>query len=244
MKRVLPLGASVCFDVGFVHEDGRMSPAQVAQLGRIVALVRGKPDAETAARHEREMKVIDALKDVELAYGRGCEHPLSLEDRDTDDAEIRAALDKDGAEECVIEYLTSPNPTPKQVFEIIGSGEEASHRVTETQRGEGLCAAQCMKLRSVWLSRPSAVSLRSAVPLRRMDSASPLTFVITRPLLPCFISAASPQGDFMGVWGLRPQLKNFAFFVFFAADKTCRGSELGLRDAKLWSGSENPNHRS
>ena len=24
----------------------------------------------------------------------------------------------DGAEECVIEYLTSPNPTPKQIFEI------------------------------------------------------------------------------------------------------------------------------
>ena len=43
------------------------------------------------------MKVIDALKDVELSYGRGCEHPLCLEDRDTGDAEIRAALEKDGA---------------------------------------------------------------------------------------------------------------------------------------------------
>ena len=282
MKRVIPLGASVCFDVGFVHEDGRMSPAQVAQLRRIVALARGKPDAETAARHERETKVVSALRDVELAYGRGCENPLCLEDRDTGDAEIRAALDKDGAvfvnerakatvigsdlvlkqgqvfigdkdskfaapegkrvtvkladgvmfeggtwkgvdfdlrgcrhfifrrvwtedcrvltdgaSECVIEYLTSPNPTPKQVFEIICSGEEASHRVTETQRARGLCAALCMKLRSVGLS----------LPLRRMDYASHLTFVITRTLLPCFISAASPQGALMGVWGLRPQLK-------------------------------------
>ena len=43
------------------------------------------------------MKVIDALRDVALAHGRGCEHPLCLEDRDTGDAEIRAALDKDGA---------------------------------------------------------------------------------------------------------------------------------------------------
>ncbi len=203
MKRVLPRGASVCFDVGFVHELGYCSPEQMAQLRRIVALARGKADAETAARHEREMKVIDALRDVELSYGRGCEHPLCLEDRDTGDAEIRAALEKDGAvfvnerakttvlesdlvlkknqifigdkdskfaapegkrvtvnladgvmfeggtwkgvdfdlrgcrhfifrrvwtedcrvltdgaEECVIEYLASPNPTPKQIFEI------------------------------------------------------------------------------------------------------------------------------
>ena len=203
MKRVLPRGASVCFDVGFVHELGYCSPEQMAQLRRIVALARGKADAETAARHEREMKVIDALKDVELSYGRGCEHPLCLEDRDTGDAEIRAALERDGAvfvnerakttvlesdlvlkkgqiflgdkdskfaapegrrvtvkladgvmfeggtwkgvdfdlrgcrhfifrrvwtencrvltdgaAECVIEYLASPNPTPRQVFEV------------------------------------------------------------------------------------------------------------------------------
>ena len=75
------------------------------------------------------------------------------------------------------------------------------------QFGNPLRVVRGYKLRSVGLSRPSAVSLRSAVPLRRMDYASHLTFVITRTLLPCFISAASPQGALMGVWGLRPQLK-------------------------------------
>ena len=203
MKRVLPRGASVCFDIGFVHEDGRISPTQVAQLGRIVALVRGKADAKTFARHEREMRVINALRDVEHAYGRGCENPLVTEGRETAQEEIAASLTKngavfvnegqkpnvlrgvlalkpgqvfiadkdakfeaapgerpvvkladgvmfeggtwkgvvfdlagckhfifrrawlegcevrtDGASECVIEYLASPNPTPNQVFEI------------------------------------------------------------------------------------------------------------------------------
>lgn len=97
MKRVLPLGASICFDVGFVHELGYCSPEQMAQLKRIVSLARGKTDAKTAARHEREMKVINALKDVELSYGRGCENPICLEDRDTGEAEIRASLKKNGA---------------------------------------------------------------------------------------------------------------------------------------------------
>jgi hypothetical protein len=97
MKRILPLGASICFDVGFVHELGYCSPEQMAQLKRIVSLARGKADAKTAARHEREMKVINALKDVELSYGRGCENPICLEDRDTGESEIRASLKKNGA---------------------------------------------------------------------------------------------------------------------------------------------------
>ena len=59
---------------------------------------------------------------------RGCKHFIFRRVW-TEDCRVLT----DGAEECVIEYLTSPNPTPKQVFEIIGSGEEASHRVTETQ---------------------------------------------------------------------------------------------------------------
>ncbi len=97
MKRVLPRGASVCFDIGFVHEDGRISPTQVAQLGRIVALVRGKADAKTFARHEREMRVINALRDVEHSYGRGCENPLVTEGRETAQEEIAASLTKNGA---------------------------------------------------------------------------------------------------------------------------------------------------
>ena len=97
MKRVLPRGASVCFDIGFVHEDGRISPTQVAQLGRIVTLVRGNADAKTFARHEREMRVINALLDVEHAYGRGCENPLVTEGRATAQEEIVSSLDNNGA---------------------------------------------------------------------------------------------------------------------------------------------------
>ena len=56
------------------------------------------------------------------------------------------------------------------------------------------------------LSRPSAVSLRSAVPLRRMDYALHLTFINTQPHLPCFLSAASPQGvDMRGSGGYAPR---------------------------------------
>jgi hypothetical protein len=97
LKRVVPRGASVCFDIGFIHEDGRISPTQVAQLGRIVTLVRGKPDPKTIARHEREMRVIDSLKDVELSYGRGCENPLVPEGRATAQEEIVSSLDNNGA---------------------------------------------------------------------------------------------------------------------------------------------------
>ena len=92
LKRVLPLGASVCFDVGFVHDAGTMSPEQVAQLGRVIALARGTADAGTKASHEREMRVIDALSDVEHAYGIGCEHPIVPEGRETAQDEIAASL--------------------------------------------------------------------------------------------------------------------------------------------------------
>ena len=97
LRRVLPLGACACFDIGFVHEAGTMAPAQVAQLRRVVALARGTPDAETAARHEREMRVVAALRDVEHAYGRGCEHPVVPEGRPEAEAEIRASLAEHGA---------------------------------------------------------------------------------------------------------------------------------------------------
>ena len=97
LRRVLPLGACVCFDVGFVHDAGTMSPEQVAQLRRVVALAHGTADAETADRHEREMRVVDALRDVEHAYGRGCEHPIVPEGRETAQAEIEASLAEDGA---------------------------------------------------------------------------------------------------------------------------------------------------
>ena len=73
--------------------------------------------------------------------------------------------------------------------------------------------------------------------------------------LAMFYICGFAAGGFHGGLGAAPPVKKtFAFFVFFAADKTCRGSELGLRDAKLWSGTaersetaegrENPNHRS
>ena len=97
LRRVLPLGASVCFDVGFVHELGHCDPAQMAQLRRVVSLAKGNPDAETAARHERERRVVDALRDVELSYGRGCEHPVVPEGRPEAEAEIRASLAEHGA---------------------------------------------------------------------------------------------------------------------------------------------------
>ena len=97
LRRVLPLGASVCFDVGFVHELGHCDPAQMAQLRRVVSLAKGNPDAETAARHERERRVVDALRDVDLSYGRGCEHPVVPEGRPEAEAEIRASLAEHGA---------------------------------------------------------------------------------------------------------------------------------------------------
>ena len=65
---------------------------------------------------------------------RGCKHFIFRRVW-TEDCRVLT----DGAEECVIEYLDSPAPAPHQVFEIIGSGVEASHRPSPLCASVPLC---------------------------------------------------------------------------------------------------------
>ena len=105
---------------------------------------------------------------------------------------------------------------------------EESHRALEVWGREEY------KLRSVWLS----------LPLRRMDYALHLTFINTQPHLPCFLSAASPQGERFGGLGAEPPVKKISAPLCLCVRQICRGTVLWLSDAEQWSGSENPNHRS
>jgi len=76
--------------------------------------------------------------------------------------------------------------------------------------------------------------------LRRMDYALHLTFINTQPHLPCFLSAASPQGERFGGLGAEPPVKKISAPLCLCVRQICRGTVLWLSDAEQWSGSGSP----
>ena len=169
----------------------------------------------------------------------------------------RAARQEPTTPDCQTQRYADIQRTAKLSFNLskfrllwqTASGVWLSRLILLTQRHRD---AEVYKLRWLGFSRRRLRALR--VRFRRMDYASHLTFVNTQPLLPCFISAASPQGERFGGLGAEPPVKKISAPLCLCVRQICRGTVLWLSDAEQWSGTaersetaegrENPNHRS